>query len=216
MFETGIKYQLALLYIQKYPHDLFSIKYLLQNVFNYLFMPPKLRYNFPYILPSPGIRSPLIPGIPLPALYFAERITGLIYTAPIIVFALVPALWHGDRDAAGSIAEGERTLFRGLVAALGGAFLCGFAFFTVFFWASERYLLDFLPPMLLLSVIGFWKLSEALRPRPRARAAVIFLALLLAGVSVVVSNALAVALNSAEFRQLDPQLWRQLNNLFRR
>ena len=68
LLETGISYQLALLYIQAQRSKLFSIRYLIQNAYNYVLMPPKVRYNFPYVWPQMGMRHPILPGLSLPSL----------------------------------------------------------------------------------------------------------------------------------------------------
>jgi hypothetical protein len=215
VLETGITYQLALLNLQKYRQDIFSVKYVLQNLYNYLLMLPKLRYNFPYIWPRMGIRTPIAGALGLPSLYFAEEITGLVYTNPFLLFAVLAA-FVGRRDSAGSEHDvSGPALARWLSAALGGSFLLGFATFLVFFWASERYLLDFLPAALLLALFGFWSRIQALRQRSLPWAVTAFVGMALLLISTVVSSLLAIAQNAEALRQLNPILWQQLNNLFR-
>jgi len=215
VLETGVSYQLALLYVQAHRQEIFSTKYVLQNLYNYFLMPAKLRYNFPYIWPRMGIRGAINPGFPLPSLYFAENITGLLFTAPFLVLGLVPGIMRALRTSRLSLSEASADLLHWLEAVLAGAFLIGFALFLVFFWASERYLLDFLPAALLLSLIGFWRLHAAARHGPAGPRIAIVAGLVLMLVSAVVSTLLAIALNADGFRQLNPVLWQQLNNLFR-
>jgi hypothetical protein len=215
VFETGIRYQLALLYIQGHWQELFSIRYAPQNLYNYILNPPKLRYNFPYVWPQQGFLRPITSAFALPGLYYAEEMTGLVYTAPFLAFTLVALIRPGRSEATGSFKLSQPDLLTWLKVALAGSFVCGFAFTLLFFWASERYLFDFIPSALLLGVIGLWQSSETLSSRPRGHTALILLALGLILASIGISSLLAVALNSDGFRQLDPLLWRQLNNLFR-
>ncbi len=215
VFETGISYQLAMLYIQGPGQQVFSLRYLIQNLYNYLLMPPKVRYNFPYLWPLMGIRRPILAGIQLPSLYFAEQITGIVYMTPFLLFAIPPALGLRGEGASQLGDETDRNLLRWLTTALGGSFLCGFGVFAIFFWASERYLMDFVPPLLVLSVMGFWQLSEKLRNQRVGRAGLVLVGAALLAVSLVVSNLLAIGLNAQGFRSLNPVLWQQLNNVFR-
>jgi hypothetical protein len=215
VFETGISYQLALLHIQAHRGELFSMHYLIQNAYNYVLMPPKLRYNFPYVWPQMGIRHPILAGVRLPSLYFAEDITGLVFTSPFMLcgLALMIAAPTARRSSSGGQEEG-RTL-QWLQAALAGVLLLGFVMFLLFFWGSERYLMDFLPAGLLLAIMGSWSVITRLRDHPGPRAAVVLLVLTLMVISALVSSLLAIALNADGFRQIDPVLWQQLNNVFR-
>jgi hypothetical protein len=215
VLETGISYQLALLYIQAHRDELFSVQYVVQNAYNYVLMPPKIRFNFPYVWPQMGIRHPILAGLSLPSVYFAENITGLIFTAPFLLCGL--GLLRAAPQVRGPSFGAHANLqsLRWLQAALAGCALGGFATFLVFFWGSERYLMDFLPAALLLAVIGSWSAIVRLWERPWARLAPVLLVLGLVTVSVVLSTLLAIAQNAEGFRQLDPHLWQQLNNVFR-
>jgi hypothetical protein len=153
--------------------------------------------------------------VSLSPLYFAEDITGLVFTAPFLLMALAPCVRGGARTTAGLTDEAGRSQVNWLLTALWGSFLVGFGFFLVFFWASERYLLDFLPSASLLSVLGFWQLSERLRPRAIARPIAIGLGVGLGALSALGSALLAIALNAEALRTLNPVLWMRLNNLFR-
>jgi hypothetical protein len=215
VLETGFSYQLAWLHMQGHWEDVFSIKYVPQNLHNYLLMPPKIRYNFPYVWPRHGYRSSLFPGIDLPTLYFAEEITGLLFAIPFLVLALAPFHRVGIPHMGEGAEETKRALFRWLSASLGSAFLAGFALLLVFFWATERYYLDFVPPGVVLSVMGFWGLLAWTRTRWLLHAATILAGLGLMAVSVLVSNLTAIGYNAQGFRSLNPVLWMQLNNVFR-
>lgn len=216
VLETGIAYQLALQHIQKYRQELFSVGYVFQNLYNYLLFPPQLRPNFPYIRSMPGIMTSVIPSLRLPELYYAERMTGMVFIAPFLLFAFVPAFAGRLGNARKLRQEADQQLFNWLRAALSASFLGGFAFFLVFFWASQRYLLDFIPSALLLAVIGSWQWIDSLTSKPLGRFLVILLALVVIAASIILSNLLVLGLNAADFRLLNPVLWRHLNSLFQR
>jgi len=209
--EFGQTYQLAFLNLRQSSADLFSIRYALQNAYNYLLMPPKIRLNFPYVWMQMGIRKPLLPTMGMPSLYFAEIITGMLYVSPFFLFALVPAVWPGIQRHE----QIKQDLWGLLAPALAAAFLGSFGLFLDYFWASERFMLDFAAPLLLLAVFGAWSWQthwSAFRVR---RALVALLAGGVAAASVLMNILLAIGLNADAFRALDPVLWQQLNNVFR-
>jgi hypothetical protein len=219
IFETGITYQLAGPYLQKYHQDLFSPAYILQNIYNYLFIPPKVKSAFPFLIPIYGNTNPIISFLPLPKIYYSQEIAGYLISAPFVVFAIIPAMnliSHFHRFPNSLLNEDDRHIFTWLTASLLGSFLVAFAFFLVFFWVAMRYFLDFIPPLLLLSIIGFWQLYQYYAERPVSKGAYILIGIGLIVISIIASNLLALSINSGQFRQSNPLLWRQLVNFFKR
>ncbi len=197
IIETGIAYQLSGFPLQTYGQSMFSPAYVVQNLYNYLLNPPKPTDAFPYLRPNNGFaRRSVVEWIRLPKIYWSQDVSGLIYTAPFIVFAILPAIevlrsWlHRTRS------EDGRGSLRWLTVSLSGSFLASIAFFLAFFWVAERYLGDFLPALLLLSVIGFWQAIGFLKGRSWGRVLSAAFAVGLIGVSVIVSNLLALAVNT--------------------
>jgi hypothetical protein len=215
VFETGIKYQLAGVPLQEYGGKISSPSYIIQNLYNYFLNPPDLKYAFPYFHPVAGITRLVTSSIALPAIYRTQEMTGVIYSAPFLLLAVLPLISILLKNPGSLIRNDKGPWFTWLIVALAGSFLFGFAFFVTFFWAAERYLLDFLPCLLLLSLIGFWQLDRTVATRPvgRTLSRVILVSLMVA--SIVVSIMLSMTFNSDGFRQLNPVLWRQLSNLFR-
>ena len=93
VFETGIFYQLAWTDPQKNYREFFSPLYFFQNLYNYLLVPPKFKYNiFPFMFAVNGKIHPIISSLPLPKIYNSEIITGLLYSVPFTVYALRPVI----------------------------------------------------------------------------------------------------------------------------
>jgi len=214
VLESGISYQLSGGF-QEHRAELFSPLYIVQNLCNYLFAPARLGYAFPYFKPIPGFRESVIPSIPLPKIYWSSPMAGLMCTAPFVIFSSLNAIHAVQMLRRGSGSDPDQRSLAWITTTLWTAFLSSFGVFLIFFWSAERYLGDFVPPLFLLSVMGFWQLGRILtRGLPR-RFLYLLLGIGLAGITILVSNLLAMAFNADGFRALNPVLWRQLGNIFR-
>jgi hypothetical protein len=207
VFESGFMYALAAPDLQANRSILFSPIYLIQNVFLYGLNPPQLAPAFPYLTPALGIRTSVVPVIRLTGIFYTQENTGILYTAPFVLFGILPPLLK--IRPAHFLKQGD-PLFP-LILALTGVFLCFAIPYLAFFWVAERYTADFLPALLLLSGIGLWQLDQQLETRPRARLWLRIAAILLMVVSIAVSSLLALSINAHGFRNLNPSLWRYLN-----
>jgi hypothetical protein len=215
VFETGITYQLAGIDLQSHRSVLLSPTYIIQNLYNYLLHPPKLVYSFPWFRSVYGIRTSIVNSLPMPEIYTSQDIVGLLYSAPFVVFSIIPVSRILVRRATSSISKEEQGSFNWLIIALMGSFFSGAVFYLAFFFAVDRYLLDFLPELLLLSVIGFWQLGRSVSSRQVYQAIYVLIAIILVLISIIVGNLLALDVNNTGFKALNPLLWRQLSNLFR-
>jgi len=214
VFETGFSYALAGLDLGKYRHILFSPVYILQNVYVYLLNPPKFGYAFPYLSPIRGARISIIPSITLPSIYYTQDSTGLLYSSPFLLLAIVPLIGLFRKRTASELDQGQ-SVFPWLVVGLYGSFLSEFLVLAAYFWTAERFTADFIPCLTLLSILGFWQLDQLLDERPKARVLYWMVCIGLILIAVIVSSLLALSINTAGFRSLNPLLWRQLSNFFR-
>jgi hypothetical protein len=203
--ESGLYYQLAGVHIQKYYRDLIDPMFIVQNTYNYLLNPFRVERQFPFLYLEYGNRETVFSFYPLPSIYLAQYITGLLYTAPFILFAIIPFIrmiqGYSKKTSRGkgSINIKENRLMHWVIAALGGSFLAAFGFLMVFFWAAMRYMEDFMPSLITLSVIGFWFGCHYLSKRPVESRWFIALGVLLAVVSISISTLLAISINDARF-----------------
>lgn len=212
ILEAGFMYQMGGVFKWKHIGEFVWPGYSIQNFYNYWLNPPGVKYPFPYLFPKRGIVEPLLASLPIPGIYHAQEITGLVYSAPFLVLALLPIFTILRQPFP---KDDSARLFRWLVIALLGSFLFGCAFFLSFFWAAERYLADFLPGLVLLSIIGMWQLDRYLTFTARGSTAYWTALLAVMATSILVSILLSMSFNTDGFRRLNPLLWRQLSNLFR-
>lgn len=155
IFETGFTYQLAGPYLQKHLNELFSPVYVFQNLYNYLFNPPGMDRQFPFLHATRGLVEGLIPSLVLP-IYLAQSITGLVFSAPFVIFAAIPPATSLRQWLKKEHAISLMTTHNWIVASLLGSFMMAFISLLTFFWSAMRYMEDFMPALILLSISGFF------------------------------------------------------------
>ncbi len=220
VFETGWSYQLNEGNLQFYRAVLFSPRYILPNLFNYLLMPPGILGTFSFIKPALPTGASIFSFIPLPKVYFTEPLTGLFFGAPFILFAPVAvfAALPRNRKAISQTYQGKDLYaFRWLITSLAGCFLLGFILIVSYYYVAVRFVADFMPALTLLSIIGFWQGYRLLLRRPPvSRKLYLAGGLGLMAASAVISSLLVFSDRMVKFQMYNPDLWRQLAGLFAR
>ncbi len=203
ILESGWSYQLAGPNLQKYRDILFSPGYVVQNLFNYLVNPVRLTPVFPYLQLEYGRTSSLVPFLSLPPLYASQYLVGLIIALPFTIFAvvafmgLIPRLQFSNHGP-GWYSERTQPLVTRLLF-LSAAFLSSFILLLFYFWAAMRFLIDFLPNLILLAIFGYWLGYQLLSSKPALRAWYVAFGINLALHSIVVSSLIAISVNDARF-----------------
>ena len=199
--ETGFSYALAGVNIREHSTELFSQVYIIQNLYNYLLNPPGLISNFPFISMRDGIETPILSFYTVPEFYHAEPMTGLLYIFPFAVFAIVPLITlflnlFKEKSAKTLLGGNGHRLPAWIVLNLGGSILIAFGLLMGFFWVGIRYLGDFIPPLTVLSALGFWQGYRSPVRRPLAQNLYILSGIILASSSILISTLLAISTNS--------------------
>ena len=200
IFETGYSYQLAGPYLQKYSHVLFSPLYLLPNLYNYLLMPPKINITFPFLQPVAGYGADQLSTISLPPIYSSGELTGLLFSAPFVLFAGIPVLSLLLRKRVSNDQvdqENDTFLFKWLLISLLGSFLFGLAPVITFFFVETRYIADFMPSLVLLSIVGFWQGYSFLSHKPTLHKLYVAIGIVLIVTSITVSVLVALSVHTA-------------------
>lgn len=203
--ETGWSYQMAG-NINMHDHygELFGPSYMLQNLFNYPLNPVDIRAEFPFLHVLAVTTKPILPFYPLPELYGGQQTTGMLYTVPFIVFAIIAVVnafrtIAGKRGTQAGRLDHGRQLWNWIVLSLSAASLASFGFLLPFYWCAMRYLEDFLPLLIALSVMGFWQGYQELSHRRGPRRWYAGLGVILAGASIISSTLVALSINDARF-----------------
>jgi hypothetical protein len=219
IFESGYRYQLTLLQLPKHYNEIFSPDYVRPNLANYLLNPFTTIGRFPFIKPQYGSKD-LGTLVALPRIYFAEALTGLMYTFPFMVLAVVGFLpifrgWPpgGSRRDEAGVSQVSLGWLQGMLA---GVLALEFFTLLVFFFATERYLADAVPALTLLSLVGFWQGCKLLERSTRWRPLFNGLAILLAALTIGTSSLLAVSSYQERFAAKNPALMERIDNLLGR
>lgn len=199
--ETGFSYALAGPNLQAYLGELFSPVYSFQNLYNYLLHPFTVKQSFPFFYPIRGTTSAVLPGRVLPEVYSAQAVTGFIWAAPFMVFAVLPAIrllrqLFKARQENLSTEEPGTAFLNWITSSLIGAFLVSFICLLMFFWIAMRYAEDFMPTLTVLSIVGFWHGYQASSQNPNKGKMYSAVGLILAGLSIITGTLLALSINS--------------------
>ena len=211
VFETGLSYQLAGSDLQKYSHVLFSPLYILPNLYNYLVMAPGINRNFPFLESVPGIGPSIFSFITLPDIYFNNVLTGILFSTPFVLFAgiCITAFVLKKMHLTSLVSRvDDLSLFKGLIAALAGSFLFGFVPFILFFWVASHYQTDFVPSLVILSIIGFWQGYIFTTHKPDIiHKLYVAIGIILMVASIIISILLVLSAHADKFQKFNPILW---------
>jgi hypothetical protein len=196
--ETGFSYALAGVDLQEHSTELFSGSYMIQNLYNYVINPPRFMSMFPFVSMLKGSKNLILPFYTSPKFYYAQPMTGLLFVFPFAVFAVVPLkillLNLFKRNLAENLVEANNSrLLTWITLNLSGSFLIVFSLLTTFFWAGMRYMDDFLPGLVILSVLGFWQGYQVLAHKCLTKNLYILSGIILASASIFMSTLLAIS-----------------------
>lgn len=192
--ETGFYYALAGINVQERYHELFSPAYIVLNLYNYLFNAIVFTNEFPFVIIPLGTES--FSSLSMPDVYAAEPITGLLYTFPFVIFAGLPLLASSSRrEFLSTLDTSKRNDWNLTVLSLSGSFLIAFGLLMLFFWSSMRYAEDFMPSLIILSIIGFWQGCQSLSSKPSSRKLYMIFGVFLASSSILLNILLAISTN---------------------
>jgi hypothetical protein len=193
--ETGYTYQLAGVDLQSHSAEIFSSVNIIQNLFVYLFNAPGLTPVFPFISMVPVNKIISFPFYAGPNFYYTEPMTGLLYLFPFAVFAIIPLIsLLSDLFKKPSKRESlEHGLITWLTLNLILSSFITFLLVMLFFWSGLRYMGDFLPFLIILSVMGFWQGYQFLSRNSLTQTLYILSGIFLACISILISILLAIS-----------------------
>lgn len=222
VLETGYRYQLTRR--EGSWQNVFDLRYLLPNLYNYLLNSYRTLPVFPYVKPKLGVESVPYIGVVYPHMYRPEIITGMALVAPAHVFAVFLAWWVVCAGAAfkprsvcaapsdeGVEAHSRLRWLAGalLVTAILGALPIG-----AYYWAANRFMLDFMPVLAIASCLGAWAAIDRYRAGSLERVAFPALVLVLLVVSIMMALLLGISGDSLRFEKENAELFEWLTRAF--
>lgn len=201
--EFGYSYQLTSYNLYEKIDETFAIEYIPPNLYKTLLNPLERRDAFPHIFPTRWAGPDWLTNYkPKMYLTFTENITGLFIGSPFVLFALL-AFVKPRRD------------LRWITSSIAITFLAIFITLQAFFFVAMRYMLDAVPTLTLLVVIGFWHGFELFK----SNKIFIAISLLLLTYTLAISLLISFSGNLESFRILNPELVREMtwtfNSLFK-
>lgn len=196
--EFGYRYQLTSYNLYQKIDETFAVEYIPPNLYKTLFNPLERRDAFPHIFPTRWSGPDWLTNYrPKMYLAFTENITGLFVSSPFVLFALL-AFIKPRRD------------LRWVLASITVTFLAIFVTLQAFFFIAMRYLLDAVPTLALLVIIGFWHGFEIFKNKK----IYIALAAVLLTYTIALSLLISYSGNLETFRILNPKLVQEMTWTF--
>jgi len=147
--EFGLHYQLTSSDLTK--TQLFSPAYLPSNLYGYLFYGFDLQNTFPFLVASNPMHPIIFPSL-TPSVLF-EQTTGILWTSPFLLFALIPPILL----VKGKSPSVQNNLLPWVGYSWVGSTFVSFSTILLYFYQTMRFLTDVTPQLALLSGIGFWQ-----------------------------------------------------------
>ncbi len=219
VFETGLRYQLSGIDYRDHFQDIFLTSYLPINLKNYLLNPFLALPEFPYLKPVSPDRF-LAQADSVPGFYYSrEKLAGLLYVAPFLLFALFGLGWalrdswkkHRASDPATS--GEDQDLLRWVTVSLGGTAFMAFMTILLYYYCTMRFTADFMPAATLLALVGFWQGYARLVQSRLWQPLYAVLAMGLALETLVAGNLLSVTGGADRFSVLNPALLKLIAKL---
>jgi hypothetical protein len=199
--EFGQNYQLSGIYESRARH--FSATYIPHNFYQYFLHPGNWTWRFPFVEVTP------VTGGPAGYLgNWSEAIAGIAVTFPFIWFALfVPLV-----DSAG----GRDWRLRAVVGAVLVYCLVNCLVILSYFVATERYMADFAPSLVMLALFGWAGLEASAARSAPARIATSVTALAACLATAAAGILVSFDYHGGMLHTLSPQKWDELRAFFAR
>ncbi|MBN8654322.1 MAG: hypothetical protein J0M11_01195 [Anaerolineae bacterium] len=154
--EFGLRYQITIYNLNQQMNLVFQPDYFFLNIYAYFFQPFEVISQFPFIQPVEFSNVLQRLNITAPGLYAAGPITGILFYAPFLLYALVP--FRRKQDDIENTSNPELLKLTRIM--LGGSLLIGLATILFFFYAQMRYMVDVISQVTVLAILGYWSLKQ--------------------------------------------------------
>lgn len=207
--EFGLRYQLTFFNLNRDMHLTFQPDYFLLNTYVYLLQPFNIISGFPFVSPfyTPDILANY--KIETPKMFFAGRMSGLLFCAPFLLLSLV----HVFRSPELKDRQSPVSTYAFIRYCLAGSFLIGLLNLIFFFFAQMRYLVDVISPITILAILGYWQLISVKRREKSISANLLVSAShLLLILSLCIGLLLGITGETSRMQKLNPEMLEKISN----
>jgi hypothetical protein len=221
IFEFGHRYQLTGASLPPDYKDVSSVKYLIPNLYTYVFRQPSFSHTFPFIT-VPWIKKGMWPSfVKLPEhYYYTEPVAGIIIIVPLIgltALLLIRWLWlfiNGDISLSRNKGEPVKSLFTWFGFSMLGYVVIQMAILLIFINSAMRYLLDISPALIVLSTMFVGYYVQSVEKNPYLIKLVSYTWILASLLTVVSGFFIGFTGDKNIFLNQNPQLYYQLYKWF--
>ncbi|MDO9300253.1 MAG: hypothetical protein Q7T89_02680 [Anaerolineales bacterium] len=221
IFEFGHRYQLTGPSLTTDYKDISSVKYIVPNLYTYVFRLPSLTREFPFLM-IPWVQEEMWPPfIHLPEhYYYTEPVAGILIIVPLIGLTALLLMWlfwlfiNGDVSLSGNkkSAGGNHSSWFGF--AMLGVVAIQLAILLVFINSAMRYLLDVSPALIVLSTMFVGYYLQSVEKKSCLLKLILFAWILAALLTVVSGFFIGFTGDKNIFLNQNPQLYYQLYEWF--
>lgn len=195
--EFGYRYQLTSYNLYEKLDETFSLNYIFPNTYKTLFNPLEQRISFPYLFPTRFSGPAWLEAERGFYLLKAESITGLLFSSPFLLFIFLAGL------------QRDKKIFWINLSLIGSSILL-FFILQSFFFIAMRYLLDLIPTLTLLAIIGFWNGYTL----SKNKTLFFIVSSVLLSYSIAISLIISISGNLEAFKNLNPDFIRNMTGFF--
>lgn len=202
--EFGLRYQITIYNLNRDMALTFQPDYFPLNFYGYFLQPFSVLSTFPFIKPAQIHALMDALGVSSPKLFAGGPVTGVLFSMPFLLLAVIPLLKQRNR---GADLQSLKTL---VLSLLGFSFLITSAAILFYFYQQTRFMLDFVSQAALLAIVGYWMIVGNPRTPKVARC----LVSVLLGFTLIASFLLSFSSETGRMQKLNPALIQQINSFF--
>ena len=219
VFETGLRYTITFMNLNADIDKAFSLNHFFASLWVFLLNPIELRQTFPYLQALTG-KFPSVLDFGQVLYWHSDEISGILVCVPFVYLAVLPG-WNTLSALAGKLnhkkpapAGPNQGALLWISLCLGGAFLLTFAALQLYFNLAMRFLADFMPGLMLFSILGVFQGYRALQGKTIRQRLFIFLVIILVAVTISLSLLLAMSGSYNLFQRYNRHLLKELIQFF--
>ena len=218
IFESGMRYQLTGEALPKDMSQLFALRYIIPNTYLALLQPYEFKaHSFPFFIATTDNSWTRI--IRMPAhYYFAEQVTGILYTIPLLWMLVVPFIallrkeWRWVKEVP---AERDESQLPGWIwTLLAGTFGVAYLTDAMFVMTTMRYLADFTPLLVILTSLLIMLALQRSRRSRIARVLLLAVLVILSLFTIVISLFINFTCGDRRIQHENPILYEKIVTFF--